>query len=400
MDFTSKLLVKIISASVILLIILIIYYLINIGNQYVDDRKKVTLGNREWLPIFLIILIAIIIYYLIKKYNILFETFKIIISSVIFAYLINPIVNILEKKNIPRFWGVLIIYISFIAIISIISFVFVPNIIREFKNLIVDLPEYINGIYDYINKFYLKYAKNIDNLPPIFQGIKDALIDNIGNVENSIMNSIRRITDSMFSLFSRIITFVTIPILTFYFLKDKDYFKRKVFLAIPKQYRKDTVKIAKEIDRALSEFIRGRLIVAVFVGVSTTLALLLLRVNFAFLIGMLAGIADIIPYFGPVIGIIPAVFFALLESPIRALWVIIIFIIIQQVENDIITPKIIGESMGLHPVTVILSLIVGGGLFKIIGMLLAVPAIAVFKIIFTFLVDKLNRTQYWQIIAF
>jgi predicted PurR-regulated permease PerM len=394
MDFTSKLLVKIISASVILLIILIIYYLINIGNQYVDDRKKVTLGNREWLPIFLIILIAIIIYYLIKKYNILFETFKIIISSVIFAYLINPIVNILEKKNIPRFWGVLIIYISFIAIISIISFVFVPNIIREFKNLIVDLPEYINGIYDYINKFYLKYAKNIDNLPPIFQGIKDALIDNIGNVENSIMNSIRRITDSMFSLFSRIITFVTIPILTFYFLKDKDYFKRKVFLAIPKQYRKDTVKIAKEIDRALSEFIRGRLIVAVFVGVSTTLALLLLRVNFAFLIGMLAGIADIIPYFGPVIGIIPAVFFALLESPIRALWVIIIFIIIQQVENDIITPKIIGESMGLHPVTVILSLIVGGGLFKIIGMLLAVPAIAVFKIIFTFLVDKLNRTQY------
>lgn len=394
MDFTSKLLAKAILASVILLIILIIYYLINIGNQYVDDRKKVTLGNREWLPIFLIILIAIIIYYLIKKYNILFETFKIIISSVIFAYLINPIVNILEKKSISRFWGVLIIYISFIAIISIISFVFVPNIIREFKNLIVDLPEYINGIYDYINKFYLKYAKNIDNLPPIFQGIKDALIDNIGNVENSIMNSIRRITDSMFSLFSRIITFVTIPILTFYFLKDKDYFKRKVFLAIPKQYRKDTVKIAKEIDRALSEFIRGRLIVAVFVGVSTTLALLLLRVNFAFLIGMLAGIADIIPYFGPVIGIIPAVFFALLESPIRALWVIIIFIIIQQVENDIITPKIIGESMGLHPVTVILSLIVGGGLFKIIGMLLAVPAIAVFKIIFTFLVDKLNRTQY------
>lgn len=394
MDFVSKLLAKIILALVILLIILIIYYLINIGNQYVDDRKKFNLDNRKWLPIFLEILIVIVIYYLIKKYNILFETLKIIISSVIFAYLINPIVNILEKKNISRFWGVLIIYISFIAIISIISFVFVPNIINEFKELIIDLPEYINSVYDYINRFYLKYAKNIDNLPPIFQGIKDALIDNIGNIENSIINSIRKITDSMFNLFSRIISFVTVPILTFYFLKDKDYFKRKIFLAIPKNYRKDTAKITKEIDKALSEFIRGRLIVAVFVGVSTTLALLLLRVDFAFLIGMIAGIADIIPYFGPVIGIIPAVFFALLESPIRALWVIIIFIIIQQVENDIITPKIIGESMGLHPVTVILSLIVGGGLFKILGMLLAVPAIAVFKIIFTFLVDKLNRTQY------
>lgn len=394
MDFTSRLLARIILAFVLLLIILIIYYLINIGNQYVDDRKKVTLDNRKWLPIFLVMFIVIIIYYLIKKYNILFEALKIIISSVIFAYLINPIVNVLEKKNISRFWGVLIIYISFIAIISIISFIFVPNIIREFKRLIIDLPEYINNIYDYINIFYLKYAKNIDNLPPIFQGIKDALIDNIGNIENSIISSIRKITDSMFNIFSKIIAFVTVPILTFYFLKDKDYFKRKVFLAIPKHYRKDSVKIAKEIDRALSEFIRGRLIVAVFVGVSTTLALLLLRVNFAFLIGMIAGLADIIPYFGPVIGIIPAVFFALLESPIRALWVIIIFTIIQQVENDIITPKIIGESMGLHPVTVILSLIVGGGLFKILGMLLAVPAVAVFKIVFTFLVDKLNRTQY------
>ena len=127
-------------------------------------------------------------------------------------------------------------------------------------------------------------------------------------------------------------------------------------------------------------------------GVSTTIALALLKINFAFIIGMLAGLADIIPYFGPVIGIIPAVFFAILESPIKALWVIIIFTIIQQVENDIITPKVVGESVGIHPVTVMLSLIIGGRFFGILGMVLAIPVVAILKIIYSHFVESRSKT--------
>lgn len=185
---------------------------------------------------------------------------------------------------------------------------------------------------------------------------------------------------------------VVIPIITFYFLNDKNYFIKKTYLTIPKKYRQDAKRLGKEIDRALGEFIRGRIIVAIFVGVSTTILLLVLRVDFALLIGMIAGAVDIIPYFGPVIGIIPAAFFALLESPVKALWVVLIFIGIQQIENNIISPKVIGEGMGIHPITIILSLIIGGGIFGILGMVFAVPVVAIVKILFSFIIEKLNTS--------
>lgn len=144
------------------------------------------------------------------------------------------------------------------------------------------------------------------------------------------------------------------------------------------------------MDKSISQFIRGRIIVGIFVGITTTIALFILNIDFAFSIGMLAGIADIIPYFGPVIGIIPAVFFALLEGPLKALWVIITFTTIQQIENNIITPKVVGESVGIHPVTVIISLILGGGFFGILGMILAIPVVAVVKILYSYIVEKVN----------
>ena len=114
-------------------------------------------------------------------------------------------------------------------------------------------------------------------------------------------------------------------------------------------------------------------------------------VGFAVPIGLITGFADIIPYIGPFLGFIPAVIFALLKSPIKALWVIIIFTIIQQIESNIITPKVVGESVGIHPVTVILALIIGGGFFGVIGMILAVPVVGISKVLYSYLVENINR---------
>ena len=182
-----------------------------------------------------------------------------------------------------------------------------------------------------------------------------------------------------------------IPILTFYFLKDKDYFKNKLYITIPKNKRKEIKELSLEIDRALSQFIRGRLILALFVGVATTIFLFILRVDFALVIGILTGIADIIPYFGPFIGFLPAVFFAYLNSPIKALWVALLFVGIQWAGNNILAPKIIGESIGMHPVTVLLALIIGGGAFGVVGMIFSIPVVAVLRIIFGYILVKVRR---------
>ncbi|SHH60951.1 AI-2E family transporter [Sporanaerobacter acetigenes] len=375
-----------------ILILVIIYYIINIGNRYVDEEKKIKINNKKLVTIFICILILYILYMLIKKYPFLSEIINITILSLIFAYLFNPIVEFIEEKGISRLWSVIIVYIFIIAILAIIFFTFLPKIIREFKNLGNVLPIYLekvdNFLYNINNSSFLKS----DNLPPQLDGIKDVFKENLESIESFVVKWFSNFADKTINMFSKIFIIAIIPIISFYFLKDKEFFKKKIYLTIPKSHRNEMINLFKEIDTMLGQFIRGRVIVGIFVGVSTTIALALLKINFAFIIGMLAGLADIIPYFGPVIGIIPAVFFAILESPIKALWVIIIFTIIQQVENDIITPKVVGESVGIHPVTVMLSLIIGGRFFGILGMVLAIPVVAILKIIYSHFVESRSKT--------
>ncbi|WP_416197866.1 AI-2E family transporter [Sporanaerobacter sp.] len=375
-----------------ILLLVIIYYIINIGNRYVDEEKKIKVDNKKFTTTFIYVLILYILYMLIKKYPFLSEIINITIFSLIFAYLFNPVVELIEKKGIPRLWSVIIVYILIIAILAVVFFTFLPKIIREFKKLGNVLPNYIDQINNFLYNINNSSLLKSSNLPPQLDGVKDVFKENLESIESFIIKWFSDFVDKIINMFSKIFIIAIIPIISFYFLKDKEFFKKKIYLIIPKSHRNEMINLFKEIDNMLGQFIRGRVIVAIFVGVSTTIALALLKINFAFIIGMLAGLADIIPYFGPIIGIIPAVFFAILESPIKALWVIIIFTIIQQIENDIITPKIVGESVGIHPVTVMLSLIIGGGFFGILGMVLAIPVVAILKIIYSHFVESRSRS--------
>lgn len=376
--------------SAVLLIITVIYYVINIGNKHIEENKKIKIDNKRLSKFFICFLLLYLIYILTKKYKFLLEIINVLILSLILAYLLNPIVDFLEKKKISRLWSVIFLYILIGFIIFIFSFILIPEIIKEFKNIAYILPDYLNKVYEYIDKIHNRYFLNLNNLPPELNGIRGVFKENINSLEKIFIKWIKKFTNITVNMFSKIFTLILVPIISFYFLKDKEYFKRKIYLTIPKTYRNEVKKLFKEIDKSISSFIRGRIIVGIYVGITTTIALIILNINFAFSIGMLAGLADIIPYFGPVIGIIPAVFLALLDGPLKVIWVIIAFTIIQQTENNIITPKVVGESVGIHPVTVILSLIVGGGFFGILGMLLAIPIVAIIKIMYSYFIEKVK----------
>jgi len=191
-------------------------------------------------------------------------------------------------------------------------------------------------------------------------------------------------------MFTRIISWILTPILTFYFLMDKDYFIERLKALIPKKNKEETIYLFKEIDTALSEFIRGRLLMAVAVGITTTIFLFAMGIEFAIVIGFITGIADIIPYIGPFLGFVPAVIFAFISSPIKALWVGIFFILIQWGENNILGPKILGKTTGMHPLTILLAIIVGGTMFGVLGMLLSVPFVSVMIILYRYFKNKIN----------
>jgi len=375
----------------IILIIVIIYYIINIGNKYIEERKKIQIDNTKTIKILGFFIVIFLLFFIIKKYTFVSESIYAIFMAIVFSYLLNPIVNYFEKKGLSRFLSVVLIYLILAIIIFLLIFVFGPNIMKEFKNLGSILPRYLDRVFGYLDSIYDKYIKNIDNIPPQLDGVKGIFKDNVSEIENIVTKWIKKFTEKTIDIFSKIFTIVLIPILSFYFLNDKEYFKKKMYFCIPKDYRNHVLKLSKDVNKVISQFIKGRVLVAIFVGITTTIALFFLKIDFALIIGLMAGIADIIPYFGPVIGIIPAVFFALLKSPIRALWVIIIFTIIQQIENNIITPKVVGESVGIHPVTVILSLIIGGGFFGVTGMILAIPVVGILKVLYSYLVENINR---------
>ncbi len=371
---------------------LLIYYIINIGNRYVDDNRKFKITKKH-LTYFAIAAVSLfVLYYFFKVSAQITELITPVIYSIVFAYLLNPFVNLLERKRIQRLWGVLLIYILVIVIIVILSLIIFPKISNEFQELGKFLTAYYEEMNGHINELYIKYSNNFKNLPPEFQSIKDIIMENVSKIQLALLDSLRSITASIIGMFSKIFSFIIIPILTFYFLKDKEYFKKKICSLIPKKIKTDTLRISREIDSALGKFIRGQLIVALFVGIFTVIGLMLLGIDFALVIGLVAGIANFIPFFGPIIGIVPAIIFALLESPIKVIWVIILFVVIQQIESNILSPKIVGESVGLHPVVVIIALLIGASLMGIIGMLLAVPVAAIIKIVSKFALEKLTHS--------
>mgnify|MGYP001186417371 CR=1 FL=1 len=387
----GSLLMKILMLLISILIVIIIYYLIQIGNKHVDSGKKINFSKKKVLPLLIGIFIIYFFYIMITKYDILSDIIYTIIISIILAYLINPIINYFEKYNIKRGWGVLIIYGIILGIVFVFSFLIIPNTIKDIKRLLTLLPIYFQRISYFIDELYVKYYVSIDSMSPFFKGIEEIIIDNINNIQNVIITSISKFIEGIVSTFSKIISLILIPILTFYFIKDDEYFKNRFYLTIPKKYRKKIEALFCEIDMVLSQFVRGRLLLAIYVGVATTILLLVLKVDFAIIIGIITGVADIIPYFGPFLGFLPAVFFALLDSPIKALWVGILFIGIQWIENNVLAPKIIGESTGIHPIAILLALIIGGGMFGVMGMIFSIPVIAVWKILFDFIIENIKK---------
>ncbi len=408
----------------ILLIFLAIYYLINIGNRYIEGRKRISIDLHFITKIFLGILTLYLITIIFNKFPILGYTLSSAIIAIIFAYIIDPIVNYLERKGVKRQFGVIIVYISVVLIFGVLIVSVIPKTINEISKLLASLPEMVDTLTKNVNSFLTDiFAKFNIELPNNFIDFyKESNPKVEGNVEtpqivSNILNSMKKTIDdlvtkaqgslmgSLSGVFSKVYGFVTsafrlvlIIIFSFYFSVDKEKFTLKVRKFMPNKYREDITYLANRIDIALQQFIRGRMLLAIFVGILTMIYLLILRVDFAIIIGLITCVADIIPFIGPFLGCVPAVLFAFMDSPIKAFWVLILFILVQWVENNILAPKLIGDSTGLNPLIILISIIIGGGIFGVWGMVISVPITSIIFILIDFAKIKYNDrySSNWQ----
>lgn len=329
-------------------------------------RKKLIVS----ILILLFIVALILAYFFNPSINMIVN---IIVMSFILAYTLSPIRDTIEirLKVSKKIASILVISII-IGIVATCIVVIVPALFNEIVN--------ISNIFDKINNFLeevvVKY--NLNNILAI-----NVIYNEILEKGNTLwINFSESAVDNLIKFSDNIISFAIIPIMIYYFLCDGNKIYNKSLLLLPTEKRAITKKILKDIDRVLTRYITSQLLLSGVIGALTFVLLFGLKIKFPLWISILNAILNIIPYFGPIFGAIPAVIVALLDSPVKALWVIVGMFVIQQVEGDILAPKMTGDSTDMHPFVIIILLITGDNFGGFIGMILVVPIAVIIKVLY------------------
>lgn len=316
------------------------------------------------------------------------------------AYILNPAVQLLEKRGIGRIFGILIVFTTAVILCAGFATFLAASISGELSNVQLNLPGYAHHLYE-IAPVSLKSQLGIETpdrlslrLNELVQQARSASPDLL----KPVLNVIRQAFSSTVSLVLALLGYLIIPVYLFYLLADLPRLKLFLESFIPHRHREITGAKLGEVDSVLSGFIRGQLLVCAILALLYSIGLYFIGIDLAVAIGVLAGITFIIPYVGTIIGILLSVSMALLKfqdllHPLLCLgW----FGIVQTLEGMVITPRVVGNSIGLHPLVTIVALLIGGQLFGLLGMLLAVPVTAVLQVFLRSLADYYRQSEFYR----
>lgn len=377
-----------------------------------DDSNQFKLNKKVFISFLLSAVALVLLFFFVQRdyFTKLMDVLQPIIIGVIFAYLLNPLVKVLEKlfnklfkkmkkektrKNLSRGCSICISLIALLSVCVAIISLIVPQLLKSINDLIADLPGMVNQaseLYDSfmvkydlpnrINEFTTWYTETIGGsestfdlssiLTSLFSGLESGIIKSIGTVGNGVM-----------SFFSTTVNIIIGLVVTVYLLTCKErmfaHFKKALYAFFNRDKVNAVIVNSRECNRIVTNFIVSKIIASLIVGVLCFVLMMIFDIQreHALLISVIIGVTDIIPFFGPYIGAIPSTLIILLADPLDAVYFVIIIVVIQQLEGNVISPKIIGDSIGVSPFWVIFATIVGGGLFGLPGMLLGVPVVAI-----------------------
>ncbi len=307
------------------------------------------------------------------------------------AYLFMPIIDFFDRhmpiflrvRGWSRSLAVLLFYLIVIGMFVGFLLLFIPIVVEQARQLIEMIGMYIPALEEIT-------AIDLDVfLERIPQGIREAIEDAIREAGQTIATTIQRTITVTLQTLSQTVSFVLgmviIPFWLFYVLRDKVKARRTFYDVIPDIARDDVRAIFRIIDELLSAYIRGQLLMMLIVGTMATVALVIIGVDLALVLGTFAGIFEVIPFLGPYIGALPAVLIALLDQPIKALWVVLAYGAIQQIESIVLRPLVSGHAVRFHPAVIMIIVVMGAEVAGILGMLLGVPVAAIVRDVYQYL---------------
>lgn len=328
-------------------------------------EKKIEITTSTILKFFGILIGLLLLWYLKSVIALLFVVL-IIISA------LGPIIDKWEKYKIPRWLGAILIYLIVIAFIFLIAYLIIPPLAHQIVDLANQLPDYIQKIEDSFS--FLK-----DNSAR--EKVLETLQSNLSNISQNLAKASGGILSTTLAVFGGITSFVIGAVLVFYLLLAKNEITEGILTFIPKKNRAVVQRVGKEIIAKLGAWARGQFVLSVIVGLVSGVALKIIGVPYALILGIVAGLTEFIPTVGPIIGAIPAILIALGVSPIKAIIVVIVYILIQQLESNILVPNVMKKAVGINPAIIIIAILIGAELGGVVGMILAVPVAAIIAII-------------------
>lgn len=310
-----------------------------------------------------------------------------IIIAFILFYLLNPIISFLEDKGLRRVWGVSLLYVAIVALIALLLIWLIPVLQEQLEELIMALPALFDQVADFITNIAQNFISTDNQRQLLEQGL-----DFFSNIESNFINYLTEGFSGLGSIISSVTSVVflifLVPVILFFFLKDGSMFIEGFMEKIPPKGRRDVASILAAIDAQVGNYVKGQMLIALINGVLMFIGFYLIGLNYSGILAVAGGILSFIPYLGPTLTFIPAVFVALSQSLWTVVLLIIVWLVIQFIEGNLIEPNVMGSRLNVHPVTIIFILLIMGELLGLVGMLIGVPFYAILKVLFNYFFNK------------
>lgn len=292
--------------------------------------------------------------------------------ALILSSIIDPLADWFEVRKIPRSVSVLIVYVILFSILGLVIGILIPPLIQEVRELTSNFSSVWERI---VSGATLVREYSLES------GFSKQIEGGLASIQGALSRAVGGVFSAIVDIFGGLISFALIMVLSFYMVVEEDGLKRVFKMLVPAHYQSFVSAILGKVQRKITAWIKGQLILSLAIGTAVFIGLSIIGVNYALVIGMFAAIAEFVPYVGPFIGGVIAIFFALSQSTAKALLVVVLFIVIQQLENNILVPKVMQRAVGLNPIFSILALIIGARVGGVAGALFAIPVATALDVI-------------------
>jgi predicted PurR-regulated permease PerM len=344
-------------------------------------------GKTSYYVLGLIILCAIAVF-LLNQISFLFDPFFVIISTLIppvlfgliLYYLFNPLVNRLEAKKIPRIISIIGIYLLILLVIVLAGFQLYPVVQKQTTDLIKQFPNLLADFEKNADSFLANtpFDAQLEQITNTFQKVANNLMDFIGDYWQTGAEGLSSVFSTISSLF---IALFTGPIIAFFLLRNPEKFYFSVLSIIPPRFRKDFNAVVKIADLQVGAFLKGQIISSLILGVIYWVTFLIIGLEYASILAIAAGILCIIPYIGPFIVFFPGLFIAAQDSTGMLIKFVVVWFAVQLLHGDLVVPRVMGDRLQIHPITILVVLLVMGDLMGIVGVVFGIPIYCLLKVL-------------------